>query len=190
MVMPSGFKYKSVYEKGMPRHYGWDSFRIKHPPMPASRWAKIYAPFDALKGFDEAIEAQEEVLVRKPDLGDFEKDELDHKLGVLGNLTRNGKEARKNQVTVTVRYFESVIDGAGCADGFTSAMDGAGSFISTYDSPESTHEPMGKIKELTGIVWKVDATLTHTIRIDDEVIDLADLLSIESPVFDAFEDLP
>ena len=29
--------------KGKPRHDGWDAFTIKHPPMPASHWAKILA---------------------------------------------------------------------------------------------------------------------------------------------------
>lgn len=57
--MPASFKYKDVYQKGFPRHDGWDWFRRRHPPMPASRWAKIYAPFDALRGFDEAIKAKE-----------------------------------------------------------------------------------------------------------------------------------
>ncbi|MBQ8945351.1 MAG: hypothetical protein IJ058_14380 [Lachnospiraceae bacterium] len=149
----------------MPRHYGWDSFRIKHPPMPASRWAKIYAPFDALKGFDEAIEAQEELFVCKPDLGEFEKEELDRRLGILARLTRNGKEARKNQVMATVKYFEGVDGGQDC-------------------------EELGKIRKLSGQVWSVDAVLTHTIRINEELIDMADLLSVESPVFEMFDDVP
>ena len=57
-AMPAGFKYTEVYQKGRPKHREWDAFMVKHPPMPASRWAKIYAPFDALKGFDEAIESE------------------------------------------------------------------------------------------------------------------------------------
>ena len=61
--MPSSFKYKDVFIKGRPQHYGWDEFTIKHPPMPASRWAKIFAPFDALKGFNEAIAVSEEELL-------------------------------------------------------------------------------------------------------------------------------
>ena len=64
--MPPDFKYKDVFKKGRPTHHEWDNFRRKHPPMPASRWAKIFAPFDALKGFDEAIKSQEEISVLKP----------------------------------------------------------------------------------------------------------------------------
>ena len=72
MAMPANFQYRDVAVKGRPEHRGWDSFTIRHPPMPASRWAKIYAPFDALKGFDEAIEAQEEALVESPVFDTFE----------------------------------------------------------------------------------------------------------------------
>ena len=171
MVIPTGFKYKDVYERGRPQHKTWDSFKLKHPPMSASRWAKIYAPFDALKGFDDAIGAQEELPVRKPDLGEFEKEELDRKLGILAGLTRNGKEARKNQIKVTVEYFETVDGGSGCEE------------IESF-------EELGKIRVLSGQVWNVDAILTHTIKIDNEVIDMTDLLSLESPVFETFEDVP
>ena len=54
-VMPEDFKYKDIYLKGRPVHDRHSSFYAKHPPMPAGRWAKIFAPFDALKGFNECI---------------------------------------------------------------------------------------------------------------------------------------
>ena len=59
MEMPSDFRYKEVYMKGMNKHEGRDDFIIKHPPMPVSRWAKIYAPFDALIGFDDKLKESE-----------------------------------------------------------------------------------------------------------------------------------
>ena len=49
MQMPAGFKYKEILRRGRPSHEKWDSFFIKHPPMAPSRWAKIFAPFDALQ---------------------------------------------------------------------------------------------------------------------------------------------
>ena len=61
MQMPAGFKYKEILQRGRPSHEKWDSFFIKHPPMSPSRWAKIFAPFDALDGFDERIKAKEEI---------------------------------------------------------------------------------------------------------------------------------
>ena len=68
--MPPSFKYTDVFLKGKPCHDGWDAFTIRHPPMPASRWAKIYAPFDALRGFDEAIRAKEAIEPGQPGLPD------------------------------------------------------------------------------------------------------------------------
>ena len=59
----SSFKYREVYEKGKPVHEKNDSFSVKHPPMELSRRAKIFSPFDALKGFsDELAKAEEDVL--------------------------------------------------------------------------------------------------------------------------------
>ncbi len=57
MPMPPAFKYRDVCARGMPGHDA--GFLLRHPPMPVSRWAKIFAPFDALRGFDEAIESAE-----------------------------------------------------------------------------------------------------------------------------------
>ena len=48
-------KYKIVYEKGKPAHAPFDDFSIKHPPMDLTRRAKIFSPFDALKGFNDEI---------------------------------------------------------------------------------------------------------------------------------------
>jgi hypothetical protein len=58
----SSFRYKNVYEKGKPKHEKYDSFSIKHPPMELSKRAKIFSPFDALKGFnDELAKAEEDI---------------------------------------------------------------------------------------------------------------------------------
>lgn len=53
--MRNTFKYQKVYDKGKPVHKNFDSFSIKHPPMDLSRRAKIFNPFDALKGFSEEL---------------------------------------------------------------------------------------------------------------------------------------
>ena len=96
MQMPAGFKYKEILRRGRPSHEKWDSFFIKHPPMSPSRWAKIFAPFDALDGFDERIKAKEEIYVERKALDDGEKEELNRKLCQLHSLTANGRLARLN----------------------------------------------------------------------------------------------
>ena len=59
MRMPSAFPYRDVFLQGKPRHERYDAFRIRHPEMDPGRRAKIFAPFDALQGFDEEIAAAE-----------------------------------------------------------------------------------------------------------------------------------
>lgn len=54
-----------------------------HPRMPNSRRAKIFAPFDALNGFDEAIRARQKVSVPKVELTDYGAEELDARLHAL-----------------------------------------------------------------------------------------------------------
>ncbi len=57
---PDGFKYREVFLKGRPLHEKTDPFRIRHPAMEAGRRAKIFAPFDALRGFRSALKDAEE----------------------------------------------------------------------------------------------------------------------------------
>ncbi|SOC08046.1 hypothetical protein [Pseudobutyrivibrio ruminis] len=52
-------RYKKVYERGKPKHSPFDDFSVKHPAMDLSRRAKIFSPFDALKGFNEEIASTE-----------------------------------------------------------------------------------------------------------------------------------
>ena len=59
MPMPEDFKYAGVFRKGKPQHDFYDTFRIRHPKMAAGKRAKIFAPFDALTGFSEAICAKD-----------------------------------------------------------------------------------------------------------------------------------
>ena len=110
MQMPTGFKYKDIFMRGRPRHTKWDAFSIKHPPMPASRWAKIFSPFDALDGFDERIQEKDVLYVQKKELSEYQKAELNQKIRMLRSLTLNGRIARENQIRVTIRYFSPCMD--------------------------------------------------------------------------------
>lgn len=171
MPMPSTFKYMDVFLRGKPQHEGWDSFTIKHPPMPASRWAKIFAPFDALKGFDEAIGSKEVRYVDKVDLNEESQRELNHKLSVLHGYTFNGRMARANRVFVTVEYF------APCSDQDNFAF----------------HLEQGQYEKVTGMVLNVDEvreTLTLQGETGKAVIDFSDILGIEPEKPSLFDDAP
>ena len=110
MQMPPGFKYREVFRRGRPKHEKYDSFWIRHPPMPTSRWAKIFAPFDALYGFDERIAGKEVQYCERKLLSDGEIEDLNRKMTVLHSLTYNGREARKNTPAVTITCFEPCVD--------------------------------------------------------------------------------
>ncbi len=96
MPMPANFRYRDVALQGRPEHKGWDAFLIKHPPMPASRWAKIFSPFDALKGFSEAVSSKEVQYVSRVELDADAEADLSRKLEILHNLTWNGRMAKAN----------------------------------------------------------------------------------------------
>ena len=105
MPMPANFRYREVALRGRPQHKGWDAFSIKHPPMPASRWAKIFSPFDALKGFSEAVSSKEVQYVSRVELDADAEADLSRKLEILRNLTWNGRMAMANHVIVSVKSF-------------------------------------------------------------------------------------
>ena len=60
-------RYRAVCEKGRPVHKMPDEFAVKHPPMPLEKRAKIFSPFDALKGFNEAISSKEAESMSGPE---------------------------------------------------------------------------------------------------------------------------
>ena len=55
--LPEHFKYRDAYLRGRPQHQKTDPFRIRHPLMDIGKRAKIFAPFDALRGFSAALMA-------------------------------------------------------------------------------------------------------------------------------------
>ena len=156
--MPAGFKYRDVLLKGKPRHDRYDSFRIRHPEMPPGKRAKLFAPFDALRGFDFAILMKNEIYTDKAGLSLENQGELDRRFRILHNLTYNSRMARANHVHVTVTYYEA------CSDENSEA----------YGS-------QGQYKTVTGICWNVDAEVTKTIQVDGMRIRMEDIREIQSP---------
>ena len=51
--------------RGRPRHGAGDEFRLRHPAMDVGHRAKIFAPFDALAGFRDAIAADDRPALAK-----------------------------------------------------------------------------------------------------------------------------
>ena len=155
MPMPENFRYKEVLSRGRPCHDPMSRFRMKHPKMPCSRRAKIFAPFDALRGFNEAVASKEVIYTGRPELSENEKEQLSDKLALLHKLTCNKKAAKKNAPLVTVTYFQPCLDESNDAYG-------AG----------------GTIESITGICSRVDALISHMIYVGDQSIPLEYLTSI------------
>ena len=158
MQMPAGFRYRETFLEGRPRHDRFDAFRIRHPSMDVGKRAKLFAPFDALRGFDFAIMCKNELYVDQAVLCPEDTEELSRRLTILHNLTYNSRMARENKVQVKVTYYEQ------CSD-----------------ENHEAYEIRGQYKTITGICWNVDAEVTQTIRIDGMRISLENILKIESP---------
>lgn len=93
--------------------------------------AKQFMPFDALKGFREALEEKERIVVPKRELSEEQKEELDFKL----------RQVRKKDI-VTVEYFH---DGEYVqVTGMVSGIDEAGRVLKIVNTKIET----GDIVEL------------------------------------------
>lgn len=142
MPMPVNFRYRDVFLKGRPKHDRYDSFRIRHPQMPPGKRAKLFAPFDALRGFDFAILMKNEIYTDRVLMSPEDREELDRRLSILHDLTYNSGIARANRPQIEVTYYEP------CSDVNSEA----------YGS-------QGQYKTITGICRNVDAEITKTILV-------------------------
>ena len=152
MAMPLNFEYADVFRKGQPCHQRFDPFRLKHPSMENSRRAKIFAPFDALAGFSDEVASKEVMYTFRRELSEEEKEELNRRLGILHRLTRNGRIARENRVSVSITYY-----------------------VPCGDRDNFSYGCRGQYVTVAGICRKIGM---RTMQVDDLSIPLADIASI------------
>lgn len=156
--MPADFKYREVFLKGRPQHDKYDDFSIRHPKMAAGKRAKIFAPFDALRGFNFAISRKEVIYEEKPELSREDTCELNRRLTILKNLTWNSHMAKINRVVITATYF-----------------------VPCTDQNHEAFWDKGKIQTITGFCRNVDPDVTQTILINDLRIDFSNLIRLDGP---------
>jgi len=156
MQPPTDFKYADVIRRGKPVHAVNDSFAVKHPAMALGKRAKIFSPFDALKGFTEEVEAKDELYVERVELSEDECVELDNIIADLQELVCNSSAARENNVTVTVTHFVPCVDENNEAYGYR-----------------------GQYVDTRGVVSCIDTSLRKTITVDGKTICFKDILKIE-----------
>ena len=101
---PQDFKYEEVLEEGKPDHEG-DFFAARHPHMPYGRRAKIFAPFAALKGFEEEVGSKTVRYEMRHQLDAEELNDLNEKLQELQKRITARRRNGENRITAEVDYF-------------------------------------------------------------------------------------
>lgn len=87
-----------------------DEFSRKHPKMPREARAKLFMPFDALSGFDEAMDTEAVITFHPAELSEEEKQILDERLQhLIENFKSlpNKKRDRTGMLQISVLYFET-----------------------------------------------------------------------------------
>ena len=155
MPMPVSFTLRDLFLAGRPRHQKYDDFWRRHPPMDLIHRAKIFAPFDALAGFDECIRSKKVVYSEKKVLSEGELDELNEKLSLLHSLTCNSRVSEINRPGASVEYF-----------------------VPCGDPQNEWYGKGGHYETVTGTVRKVDAVVRRVLLIDDKAIPFSDISAI------------
>lgn len=94
-------KVTHKYDDILPMEYPLTSSdTVKHPRMRIEDRAKIFAPFAALKGHEDAIAAKQKIVVPRIELSEESKEYLDSQMGKIEQLLTIGQHP-----VITVVYF-------------------------------------------------------------------------------------
>ena len=110
--------YENMIGMERPAH-NQDDFSLRHPPMPREKRAKLFAPFDALTGYDEALAEQEIIYQDREELSEERRLDLDAKLDHLLHIYRERKSGTKytggdhaaqvfEPPVITIEFFEEI----------------------------------------------------------------------------------
>ncbi|MBQ9157395.1 MAG: hypothetical protein IJ137_11520 [Eubacterium sp.] len=155
MPMPADFPYLELMRQGRPRHDPLSDFGRKHPKMPCARRAKLFAPFDALAGFDERIANKEVLYEERRELSDTEREELDKKISLICQAFKKSRSLHRPAPRITVTYFSP------CSDIENDSYSTRGNYITC-----------------TGRMRRIDPDLTRTITVDDHMISFNDITDL------------
>lgn len=93
--------YSDIIDKKRPEHDN-DDFSIRHPKMDILDRAKIFASFDALRGFDEEIDKENILYAPYIYLSEDEKQILDQVIYLIDEKLTN-KEEVKGRITYFIQ---------------------------------------------------------------------------------------
>ena len=157
MEIPEGFPYREVFLRGRPEHED-DGFLLEHPRMERERRAKLFAPFDALDGYGDAIQTKNAIYIEKLRLSPDQEAALDEALARVCALFGQRIPAREGGgglpwVRIT-RYVP-------CADRYHDACGIRGTYVTAE-----------------GRLTAADPEVTRTLRVEGEVIPIGDIVRI------------
>lgn len=109
IIRATKFEYADIINRVRPIHKA-DRFSYKYPRMSSEKRAKIFAPFAALSGYDDALAEKEVIYDIKRVLTDDEYFDLDCKIATIYEKCSNSILARENGVEVRILYFEPLAD--------------------------------------------------------------------------------
>lgn len=109
IIRATKFEYADIINRVRPIHKA-DRFSYKYPRMSSEKRAKIFAPFAALSGYDDALAEKEVIYDIKRVLTDDEYCDLDCKIAIIYEKCSNSILARENGVEVRILYFEPLAD--------------------------------------------------------------------------------
>ena len=149
IIRATKFEYADIINRVRPIHKA-DRFSYKYPRMSSEKRAKIFAPFAALSGYDDALAEKEVIYDIKRVLTDDEYFDLDCKIATIYEKCSNSILARENAVEVRILYFEPLAD----------------------------DELHGRYLEVSGLVTKIRLD-KETITILDKEISLRSIYKLE-----------
>ena len=164
MQIPQGFIYRRAFLHGRPKHTKFDDFYIRHPFMDHEKRAKIFAPFDALAGFNELILSKEVHYVEKMELDEDRENDLDRKTEILSSAVKNSRDAREKSIEISVTYYVP------CTDVLHDAYGVRGQYVTEK-----------------GILWKVD-TVFRRLKVNNTIIDFDDIYNIDGKIFSRMDE--
>ena len=123
--------------------------KSNRPSMSRADRAKIFMPFSALKGYEEAIEEKQKLTMERVVLSEEQKEELDRKLKVLAEMIPKGIKP-----VIKVSYFQTDFK------------------ISSEENRE-----LGKYIEISGKLKKIDV-IYEVLSLEEMNIKMKDILDI------------
>ena len=127
----------------------------RHTRMSIQNRAKIFCPFSALKGYEEALRAKEKIVVSPVELSEDMKEMLDERLRVLERHL-----AQNRHPILTVVYFHP-----------------------DKETQDKSSPRKGEYRELTGMAAKLDLN-ARILQIVETKIPLDDVRILQGEPFD------